>query len=130
MSFEARCNQLDLFCQRLEGLAGQLTQTVEILTRAKVGLPSISAEDELLQAANALRSLPESGEQFQLTIDPSLENSTQRKPQNSIDTSAPASRGESDSEALEDDDLGFSSNQGSGAENFGSLVTDSYGRLR
>ncbi|KAK9777755.1 putative Transcription factor domain-containing protein [Seiridium cardinale] len=129
MSFEARCQQLDLFCQRLEGLAGQLSQTVETLTRAKAGAPSNFDEDELMQAANALRSLPGAGESMQLALDPSLESAPAEQQELTAIT-AQDSRVESDSEDCEDDDLDFSPDQGSRAEKFGSLVTDSYGKLR
>lgn len=130
MSFEARCQHLDLFCQRLEGLASQLSQTVETLARAKDGHHTDMIEDELLQAANVSRSLPESGEPLHLALDPSLRPVAPTEPPEVVDTATENSRAESVSDTFGDDDLDFSEDQNSGSEKFGSLVTDSYGKLR
>lgn len=130
MSFEARCQQLDSFCQRLEGLAGQLSQTLEVLTQAKVVQRTEFVEEELLQAANALRSLPEAGDHLELALDPSLQSSTSAHAQKMTNIAAEELREESDSEASEEDDFDFSQEQGGEAERFGSLVADSYGKLR
>lgn len=129
ISFEARCQQLDIFCQRLEGLAGQLSQTVESLTRANVR-PEAFVEDELVQAANALRSLPDAGDRAQLALDPSLSEVGPTVQQDPEDEAAPDTHGESDSDAFEDDGLDFSLDKIDRPEKFGSLVTDSYGKLR
>ncbi|KAF7540679.1 hypothetical protein G7054_g1158 [Neopestalotiopsis clavispora] len=130
MSFEARCQQLDLFCQRLEGLAGQLSQTVESLARAKIGPPGTFMEDELVQAANALRSLPDAGAHMPLPLDPSLTETGPAVHQEIEDEAGQDNQDESDSEAFEDDGLDFSVDQNDKTEKFGSLVTDSYGKLR
>lgn len=129
ISFETRCQQLDIFCQRLEGLASQLSQTVESLTRANVR-PEAFVEDELVQAANALRSLPDAGDHAQLVLDPSLSEVGPMVQQDPEDEAARGNSEGSDSDAFEDDGLDFSLDDNGRPEKFGSLVTDSYGKLR
>lgn len=129
ISFEARCQQLDIFCQRLEGLAGQLSQTVESLARANVR-PEAFVEDELVQVANALRSLPDAGDRAQLALDPSLAEIGPTVQQDPEDEAVRDTHEESDSDAFEDDGLDFSLDKNGRPEKFGSLVTDSYGKLR
>lgn len=135
MSFEARCQQLDLFCQRLEGLAGQLTHSVDTLTKARLGDSTSSIEEELLQAANALRSLPGAGDQLQLPLDPSLGEPISTEQHDPVDVPPQDAQEESGSEGIDDDDnddddLDFSADHNDTGEKFGSLVTDSYGKLR
>ncbi|KAH8668463.1 fungal-specific transcription factor domain-containing protein [Xylariales sp. PMI_506] len=127
-SFEARFQQLDTFCQRLENLASQLSQTVETLTSNKLGALQHGVEDELLQAANALQSLPEARQILHASPDDLLRGRAHQE-QPVPNNQAHEPQEDSDSDGL-DDDLNFTESQANEVERFGSLVTDSYGKLR
>jgi hypothetical protein len=131
MSFEARCQQLDSFCHRLEGLAGQLSQSVEALSRARVTVSTNSVEDELLQAANALQSLPVAGESVQFSVNPPPQETMQEQGC-SRDIPAEQDLAESDSDDSGDfqEEFSWTNHSSTGQGRFGSLVTDSYGKLR
>ena len=48
-------------CDRLENLAGELTQSIQILNRSSITLPAATdkAQSDLIQAAQVLRSMPD-----------------------------------------------------------------------
>ncbi|KAI9148822.1 transcriptional regulatory protein [Paramyrothecium foliicola] len=138
--FEARCQQLDVFCNRLENLASQLTNALEALQKVKAASPTTSAADDLHQAARTLQSLP-------LPIDhqmdpmPTADIDNDLPPTTDGPGHATNSLGDggdsSDNDEFEDDDLiereqedGTTTIQQATTGRLGSLVTDSYGRLR
>lgn len=63
-SFEARCQQMSSLCERLENLTTQLTISIDMLNEApstsapQSGLTD-TAQADLLQAAQVLRSMPQ-----------------------------------------------------------------------
>ncbi|SPO02311.1 uncharacterized protein DNG_04984 [Cephalotrichum gorgonifer] len=60
-SFEARCQQMDALCRRLEDLAGQLTHSINSLNQSPTTATHgrDTANEDLLQAAQVLKSMPE-----------------------------------------------------------------------
>lgn len=96
-------------------------------------MPMSSAEDELMQAANALQSLPQPREFAQMAPQSPLQRMLRPEAQRNEVHSADEHRGTSESDESEDlevDGLDYSHPQGDNIETFGSLVTDSYGKLR
>ncbi|KAF7548891.1 hypothetical protein G7Z17_g6762 [Cylindrodendrum hubeiense] len=73
MMLEARCQQLDTFCHRLEGLVAQLVGAIESLPKDKILSPRGSADEELQRAAHALQSLPGPRDVAQTVPDMDLE---------------------------------------------------------
>ncbi|KAL6400864.1 hypothetical protein AUP68_16582 [Ilyonectria robusta] len=137
MMLEARCQQLDIFCHRLEGLVAQLVGVIESLPKDKIPSPHGTADEELQQAAQALQSLPGPRDVAPTVLDAHLEVDTPSEvecilsPALGADTDAPAPL--SVDEEIEDE-LSESNGQNTSDDptvgRFGSLVTDSYGALR
>lgn len=50
---------MDSLCRRLEGLTGQLVQSIDVLSRLSLPTSNESPHGDLVQAAHTLRSLPE-----------------------------------------------------------------------
>ncbi|KAK2764158.1 hypothetical protein CKAH01_15835 [Colletotrichum kahawae] len=57
-SFEARCQQMDSLCQRLETLTGQLSRSLEAMHQSPGAGSLASPSEDLLRAAQVLNSLP------------------------------------------------------------------------
>ncbi|KAF4488475.1 putative transcriptional regulatory protein [Colletotrichum fructicola Nara gc5] len=57
-SFEARCQQMDSMCQRLETLTSQLSQSLEAMHQSPGAGSLASPSEDLLRAAQVLNSLP------------------------------------------------------------------------
>ncbi|KAH7145685.1 fungal-specific transcription factor domain-containing protein, partial [Dactylonectria estremocensis] len=134
---EARCQQLDSFCYRLEGLVAQLVGVIESLPKDQNSSLQASAGEELQRAAHVLQSLPGSRDIAQATSFADLEvNATP-----DVERMVPSALGEDNSppgppsiDEEIDDELSESNGQNTSDDptvgRFGSLVTDSYGALR
>lgn len=137
MMLEARCQQLDMFCHRLEGLVAQLVGVIESLPKDKIPSPHGTADEELQQAAQALQSLPGPRDVAPAVVGAHLEVDTPSEaecilsPALDADTHDPVPL--SVDEEIEDE-LSESNGQNTSDDptvgRFGSLVTDSYGALR
>ncbi|KAF4871698.1 Transcriptional activator protein acu-15 [Colletotrichum siamense] len=57
-SFEARCQQMDSLCQRLETLTSQLSRSLEAMHQSPGAGSLASPSEDLLRAAQVLNSLP------------------------------------------------------------------------
>ncbi|KAH9233218.1 hypothetical protein K456DRAFT_1911426 [Colletotrichum gloeosporioides 23] len=57
-SFEARCQQMDSLCQRLETLTSQLSRSLEAMHQSPGAGSLVSPSEDLLRAAQVLNSLP------------------------------------------------------------------------
>lgn len=127
-AFEERCQQLDQFCHRLESISTQLSQSIASISHLNLnGGSSLAGDDELQRAAQLLHSMPAGGQSTQavLKLDP---NRTRVEDGSSV-TNGVEEEDESESDEDEDD---IFREDGELAEpgQFGSLVSDSYGRLR
>ncbi|KFA45317.1 hypothetical protein S40293_11245 [Stachybotrys chartarum IBT 40293] len=143
-SFEERCKQLDEYCRRLESLSAELTQSIASIHQLRGGLSSIddfaAHAEELQQAARTLQSLPVQNDHTFGTNNSAINvvAGTAHSHENNLGMFAEANESiaESNSDSDEnsdDDDAGFSTSDQHPTESggrFGSLVADSYGRLR
>ncbi|KAH7014084.1 Zn(II)2Cys6 transcription factor, partial [Microdochium trichocladiopsis] len=114
MAFETQCQQLDVFCRRLENLTGELHRSIETLKQQQ-GTDkdnATSASDvELNNSSILLRDDEDEDEEYDDDND-----------DDDDDNGIP--------QTLNDVDQGDSFGACAGTARFGSLVTDSYGRLR
>jgi len=139
---------MDALCRRLENLAGQLARSLDDLNH-RGGVGSSSAQDigneDLLQAAHVLRSMPEligsahdgvhqsdqaplEARPFSLPIEHSLITADRFE-----DDGSSASDFEEDEQIdprLDGQRTGYRNASGGESNRFGALVKDSYGRLR
>ncbi|KFA71066.1 hypothetical protein S40288_05515 [Stachybotrys chartarum IBT 40288] len=143
-SFEERCKQLDEYCRRLESLSAELTQSIASIHQLRGGLSSIddfaAHAEELQQAARTLQSLPVQNDHTFGANNSAINvvAGTAHSHENNLGMFAEANESiaESNSDSDEnsdDDDAGFSTSDQHPTESggrFGSLVADSYGRLR
>ncbi|KEY64028.1 hypothetical protein S7711_11145 [Stachybotrys chartarum IBT 7711] len=143
-SFEERCKQLDEYCRRLESLSAELTQSIASIHQLRGGLSSIddfaAHAEELQQAARTLQSLPVQNDHTFGANNSAINvvAGTAHSHENNLGVFAEANESiaESNSDSDEnsdDDDAGFSTSDQHPTESggrFGSLVADSYGRLR
>lgn len=137
--FDTHCQQLDSFCDRLEGLAGQLVHAVESLAGDRRRPSSHQlAEEELRQAAHALQSIPRLGNGPPTRPHVEFGANTLSDHQDGASVALHTERNDPD-ESSGDGDSGGQSDAVSTspytfheppAGGFGSLVADSYGRLR
>ncbi|KAF4453502.1 Zn(II)2Cys6 transcription factor [Fusarium albosuccineum] len=138
-SFEDRFKQLDSFCHRLEALSTELAQSISSVNTLKRGFSTTEEQaglsDELRQAARTLQLLPARAEDFFTTQDTSFQEfSVPLVDQLNDGPYANAHINDNtvhDDDASEDGDSGSDqSDLGNSAGASGSLVADSYGRLR
>ncbi|CAI6014040.1 unnamed protein product [Clonostachys chloroleuca] len=142
-SLEERCQQLDQFCGRLESLSIELTESILEIKHLRHAPPDLglAVDDELQQAAHALQSLPtvysgsiptmnELSIEVNATPDAGHELISEHAPDNISDTNNDQDISD---ESIDDGDFGLSKDNGEikgMPSKFGSLVTDSYGKLR
>lgn len=139
---------MDTLCRRLEDLTGQLTQSINSLNQPSTAKTQDTANDDLLQAAQVLKSMPGLRGSFhghdQASAGSHLENRQTGVP-NGHGPRDPATapyrhdKGEHMDSADEDDDLesdleSQDSMSGPGGDRetnrAGTMVRDSYGHLR
>ncbi|KAF5007384.1 hypothetical protein FDECE_6270 [Fusarium decemcellulare] len=142
-SFEDRFKQLDSFCHRLEALSTELAESISSVNSLKRGFSTTEEQaglsDELRQAARTLQLLPAHAEDFFTTQDtsfqgfsvPLVDQLNDGPYANAhINTDAHDNTVHDDG-AREDGDSGsYQSDLGDSGGASGSLVADSYGRLR
>ncbi|KAL1872321.1 hypothetical protein VTK73DRAFT_1552 [Phialemonium thermophilum] len=135
-TFEARCQQMDALCRRLEGLTGQLAQSLASLRHKddKTDGQQDGSDADLLQAAGVLGSMT-------APLPPSHARTEVSGPEGTA-TSSLAMYGAAEavmSSSADEDDGATSSSGSEDMENdvrdddssrVGVLVRDSYGRLR
>ncbi|KAJ3535848.1 hypothetical protein NM208_g2689 [Fusarium decemcellulare] len=139
-SFEDRFKQLDSFCHRLEALSTELAQSISSVNSLKRGVSTAEEQeglsDELRQAARTLQLLPARAEDFFTTQDNSFQGFSVPLVDQLNDRSYANAHIDNDNtvhddDASEDGDSGSDqSDLGNSAGASGSLVADSYGRLR
>ncbi|KAH7324529.1 fungal-specific transcription factor domain-containing protein [Stachybotrys elegans] len=132
MMIEARCQQLNSFCERLEGLASQLTTALETLQKVNGASPSSTTND----LPRSLHHQPQATPTIYVADDILRAIDSQPEFTGHADDDGNMSK-EDDEDETEDDEID-ERDQGNDAAAFnqatvgrlGSLVTDSYGRLR
>uniref|UniRef100_A0A8H7N8V8 Xylanolytic transcriptional activator regulatory domain-containing protein n=1 Tax=Bionectria ochroleuca TaxID=29856 RepID=A0A8H7N8V8_BIOOC len=131
------------FCGRLESLSIELTESILEIKHLRHAPPDVglAIDDELQQAAHALQSLPtvhsgsiptinELSVEVNATPDAGHELVSEHAQDNISDTNNDQDISD---ESIDDDDFGLSKDNGEikgMPSKFGSLVTDSYGKLR
>ncbi|KAK1445826.1 hypothetical protein CMEL01_10069 [Colletotrichum melonis] len=147
-SFEARCQQMDTLCQRLEVLTGQLSQSVDVLNKQPPAPASQNQPSGRVSAAEIINSFPRLAALLsQATASPRQESITNANPNAyagvaELDVNTGAIDDETEvfspdnSEDYNDDSTSVESTfrlTKPAAEELsqaGALVRDSYGRLR
>lgn len=127
-AFEERCQQLDQFCLRLEAISGDLAKSVEHINNANfrpniIGLPSDMPSYKLGQPRSRNET---SGAHFSQDTQPNLHTSHDIGGKPGVDTNR-IDEDSSETENSSDDAL---DERIPSSTHYGSLVADSYGKLR
>lgn len=142
---------MESLCHRLEMLSGELAQSIDALNRPSLSNPHESPNEDLLQAAHVLRSMPEVRNSIHdmrnshgLSVLPSVPSGAERRAAAAVAGVAmakpPLENDELSGSELDDEDVDSelgnhdldygSQHQGGTISRAGALVRDSYGRLR
>lgn len=122
---------MDTLCQRLEHLVGNLTQSLSAIDRVSMAQGHDTMNEDLVQAAQVLRSMPE----LRAPIH-AVDTQAEELPGDQVDYPSgqhrePSISSDEEADSISDNqDLGSTADDDGGSSRAGALVRDSYGHLR